>query len=274
MRDGPDVIVSRQSNGAQAFLLPTEQIARTQGTQDKSTDGSQVLVVDRHEFSRNCLVSWLQNSCPEFEVLPASSADRGFKTELHGLPSAAILADDISERRIEWIEQQSALLRAWFPELPIVMIIRTEKASSLAAACNRLGLRGYIPTSTNAAVAAAAVRLIVAGGTYFPRSPGRDLPPKRHRATAHEEMSEPVAFATAKRLSVRELAVVNLIRRGMQNKIIAYELNISVSTVKAHMHRIIRKLNVRNRTELAVMARTINSPPEMASPMLGEEIAP
>jgi DNA-binding NarL/FixJ family response regulator len=273
MGDGSDVIASRQSNGAQPFLLPTEPIVRTQGTQDNSIDGPQVLVVDRHEFSRNCLVSWLQNSCPEFEIVPAPSADSGFKTKLHGLPSAAILADDISERRIEWIEEQSALLRAWYPELPIVMIIRTERASSLAAACNRLGLRGYIPTSTNAAVAAAAIRLIVAGGTYFPRSTGRDLPSKHYRATAHEETSESAAFATAKSLSVRELAVVDLIRRGMQNKIIAYELNISVSTVKAHMHRIIRKLNVRNRTELAVMARTINAIPEMVSPMLGEEIA-
>jgi DNA-binding NarL/FixJ family response regulator len=273
MGDFSDVVALRRSKVAQSFLLQTEQIARTQETQDKLADGSQVLVVDRHEFSRNCLISWLQSSCPEFEVVPAPSADSGFKTKLHGLPSAAILGDDLSERRIEWIEQQSALLRAWFPELPIVMIIRTEKASSLAAACNRLGLQGYVPTSTNSLVAAAAVRLIVAGGTYFPRSPGRDLPAKRPHATANEETSEPVAFATAKKLSVRELAVVNLIRRGVQNKIIAYELNISVSTVKAHMHRIIRKLNVKNRTELAVMARTINSTAEMASPMLGEEIA-
>jgi DNA-binding NarL/FixJ family response regulator len=273
MGHGSDLAASRRIKVAQSFLSQTEQITRTQETQDRSVDGFLVLVVDRHEFSRNCLVSWLQRSCPEFEVVPASSADCGFKTKLHGLPSAAILGDDISEHRIEWIDQQSALLRAWFPELPIVIIIRTEKASSLVAACNRLDLQGYIPTPTNSAVAAAAVRLIVAGGTYFPRSPRRDLPSKRHDATPNEETSEPVALATTKRLSVRELAVVDLIRRGMQNKIIAYELNISLSTVKAHMHRIIRKLNVKNRTELAVMAGTIYSTPEMASPMLGEEIA-
>ena len=135
---------------------------------------------------------------------------------------------------------------------------------------------GWLPRSgvvRFAAVAAAAIRLIVAGGTYFPRSPDRDLPSKGHHATVDVETSEHVAFATTKNLSVRELAVVDLIRRGMQNKLIAYELNISVSTVKAHMHSIIRKLNVNNRTELAVMARTIYSTPEMASPMLGDEIA-
>src|ERR1700722_4085591 len=233
-----------------------------------SSDAAVVLVVDRHEFVRNCLICWLRSSCPEFQVVSASSAESGFESNLHERPSAAILGDDISEHRIEWIEQQSALLRAWFPELPIAIVVRTEKASSLAAACNRLGLQGFVPSSTSSAVAAAAVRLIVAGGNYFPRSRDRESPSNRHRAVPIRETIEP---DTAYNLSDREQAVVDLIRRGMQNKIIAYELNISVSTVKAHMHRIIRKLNVRNRTELAVMAHTLKPDSSVVVPTFGEE---
>ena len=42
----------------------------------------------------------------------------------------------------------------------------------------------------------------------------------------------------------------------MANKIIAYRLSLSQSTVKAHVHNIISKLNVSNRTEAAVRGRT------------------
>jgi len=268
MVDVSEPAIACERNSASPSVQQLEDTTRPEGAPPKSAP--LVLVVDRHEFVRSCLISWLRTSCPELEVVPAFSADSRFESSQHERPSAAILGDDISEHRFEWIEQQSAFLRASFPDLPIAIVVRTEKASSLAATCNRLGLQGYVPASTSSAVAAAAIRLIVAGGTYFPRSREREGPSNRHRATPGQGTIDPDA---AKALSDRERAVVDLIRRGMPNKIIAYELNISVSTVKAHMHRIIHKLNVKNRTELAVMARTVDSEPRFVVPALGREIA-
>jgi two-component system nitrate/nitrite response regulator NarL len=46
-----------------------------------------------------------------------------------------------------------------------------------------------------------------------------------------------------------------MLEQGMANKIIAYRLSLSQSTVKAHVHSIISKLNVRNRTEAAVTSQ-------------------
>ena len=51
----------------------------------------------------------------------------------------------------------------------------------------------------------------------------------------------------------RELDIRDLLRRGMQNKLIAYELGISQSTVKAHLRSIMMKLKAKNRTEAACM---------------------
>jgi len=51
----------------------------------------------------------------------------------------------------------------------------------------------------------------------------------------------------------RELELLNLLRQGMQNKRIAYELGISQSTVKAHLRNIMMKLKAKNRTEAACM---------------------
>src|SRR3954451_22642597 len=57
-------------------------------------------------------------------------------------------------------------------------------------------------------------------------------------------------------LTVRERQVVALIRFGKPNKEIAYELHLTEGTVKEYLNRIFRKLEVNNRTELAVWAFT------------------
>lgn len=51
----------------------------------------------------------------------------------------------------------------------------------------------------------------------------------------------------------REQELITLIERGLQNKVIAYELNISENTVRAHISNIMRKYNLHNRTQIAVM---------------------
>jgi DNA-binding NarL/FixJ family response regulator len=56
------------------------------------------------------------------------------------------------------------------------------------------------------------------------------------------------------RLSFREEQIVELIRQAKANKEIAYELHLTIGTVKEYLSRIFRKLDVKSRTELAVWA--------------------
>jgi DNA-binding CsgD family transcriptional regulator len=58
----------------------------------------------------------------------------------------------------------------------------------------------------------------------------------------------------------REQELIALIGRGLQNKEIAYELNISQSTVHAHIRNIMRKYRLHNRTQIAVMFLTKSAP--------------
>ena len=51
----------------------------------------------------------------------------------------------------------------------------------------------------------------------------------------------------------REQELIMLIGRGLQNKVIEYELHISENTVRAHISNIMRKYNLHNRTQIAVM---------------------
>lgn len=55
-------------------------------------------------------------------------------------------------------------------------------------------------------------------------------------------------------LTARERAVLELLGTGKPNKIIAYKLGMSLSTAKIHVHNIIRKLQVKNRTEAVIAA--------------------
>ena len=53
-------------------------------------------------------------------------------------------------------------------------------------------------------------------------------------------------------LSSREQQLVNLVRQAKSNKEIAYELSLTVGSVKEYMHRVFKKVGVRSRTELAL----------------------
>jgi DNA-binding NarL/FixJ family response regulator len=57
----------------------------------------------------------------------------------------------------------------------------------------------------------------------------------------------------------REQELIMLIGRGLQNKVIAFELNISENTVRAHISNIMRKYNLHNRTQIAVMFTSLSA---------------
>lgn len=67
------------------------------------------------------------------------------------------------------------------------------------------------------------------------------------------------------KLSFREKQIVHLIQQAKSNKEIAYELCLSVGTVKEYIYHIFRKLGVTNRTELALWGREFQRKLEVAS---------
>lgn len=61
----------------------------------------------------------------------------------------------------------------------------------------------------------------------------------------------------------RERELMSLIARGLQNKNIAHELNISENTVRAHIGNIMRKYGLRNRTQIAIIFAVQASAPSL-----------
>ena len=109
------------------------------------------------------------------------------------------------------------------------------------------GVRGYIPTNTSLNVTIAALRIVLAGGVFVPADCFLN--------TRSAPNAWPSGGQEIRGFSPRENAVANAIGNGKTNKIIAFELGISESTVKVHVHNIMKKMHVKNRTEAAINIR-------------------
>lgn len=74
-----------------------------------------------------------------------------------------------------------------------------------------------------------------------------------YASAQYESAADPVA----QRLTPTQLKVLEGVNSGLLNKQIAHNLGIAEATVKAHMTALMRKLNVRNRTQAAIAARAL-----------------
>ncbi|WP_324074407.1 MAG: response regulator transcription factor [Erythrobacter sp.] len=103
------------------------------------------------------------------------------------------------------------------------------------------GAAGYLPKTLPARSLVNAIRFMAAGEVYMPL----DL----HRPSRQPESGAPAG------LSRRELEVLAGLCAGHANKGIARELNLREPTIKLHVTTICRKLDARNRTHAAMIAR-------------------
>lgn len=115
------------------------------------------------------------------------------------------------------------------------------------------GFSGILPMSRPVDVWLEILRLFLSHGTYFPTELFLDLLEGKQgtaSAATAPSLSERVV-ALGKKLTRREVQVLGLVADGLQNKQIASELSLSEHTVKLHIHNVISKLEVKNRTEAA-----------------------
>lgn len=151
-----------------------------------------------------------------------------------------------SKSRADILLSQITRLKSAEPSADVIVVSDIDDLDDVLKAIEH-GVRGYIPTSDRLAVAVKAIQLVAAGGVYIPPSllvwSGR-LIKEMSQAPKQQPQAED-AFTS------RQMAVIEALRRGKANKIIAYELNMCESTVKVHIRNVMKKLKAKNRTELA-----------------------
>ena len=140
------------------------------------------------------------------------------------------------------MQQDLEQIAAAKPESRAVVFAQAEGPEAALSAVGH-GAKGYVPLTLGWELAVAAIRVVAAGGTYIP---AEFLVVQHSSAPAVQEAVPPNGF------TVREMDVLRAIQQGKPNKLIAHDLNVRESTVKAHVRHIMVKMRAKNRTELAV----------------------
>jgi hypothetical protein len=145
------------------------------------------------------------------------------------------------------------------PRIPVVAVLETGDPVAAAQLFERR-VTGFITADSSIDLTIAALRFALAGGTFAPPSLLRSAQREPFIAAAAPSMrAETLELASHQETSFtpREIEVLHRLRQGLQNKIIAYELGISESTVKVHLRNVMKKLHASNRTQVAFMLRRL-----------------
>jgi DNA-binding NarL/FixJ family response regulator len=134
------------------------------------------------------------------------------------------------------------------------------EALALPDICASQFIRGVLPMNLRLDVWLSVVRLMVRGGEYFPVGMLQSYARKVAAMPPQAPVAAPPAQAQARAdrvadLTPREMQILEMVSRGLQNKAIAAEFGLSEHTVKIHLHNIISKLGIHNRTEAAARYR-------------------
>ncbi|GAB4268212.1 MAG: response regulator transcription factor [Thermoleophilia bacterium] len=139
----------------------------------------------------------------------------------------------------------AARIRNHFPDVAVVMLTASELGEHLDQAL-RLGVAGYLLKDLDAA----ELFDLVEGVSRDEVAVTRAIASRMLKSLATGESQE----SHTPGLTAREAEVLRLVARGASNPQIAAELHVTVNTVKAHLRRILEKLNVQNRTQAAAYA--------------------
>jgi DNA-binding NarL/FixJ family response regulator len=155
-------------------------------------------------------------------------------------------------------------LRADFPIVPLIVVSGVDAASDVRAVL-RAGAAGFIPKSSVAQIMLQAIKLVLAGGQYLPPQLMHMLDDAAlDRVDADADAGQAVPFAKVaadatrlELLSPRQREVFALLAKGLSNKMIARELDITEGTVKSHVATIFDVLHVHNRVSAVAEARML-----------------
>ncbi|WP_026959513.1 response regulator [Aliagarivorans taiwanensis] len=207
-------------------------------------DCYQIIIADDHPLFRSALNQAVSTAVPDAELREADSVAELLKLlEQHGEPDLLLL-----DLKMPGANGFSAFthLHGHHPELSIVVVSASEEQEVVQKA-KQLGASGFIPKSTPLQQLVGAVSSILEGDEWFPEgfSYQEDLP--------EDPMAERLASLTP-----QQYKVLVMLNEGLLNKQIAYELNVSEATIKAHVTAIFRKLNVKSRTQAVIALQQLD----------------
>lgn len=200
-----------------------------------------ILLADDHPLYLEAVRLRLQRLYPDACFREAETLDATLAASEEGMPRPDLVLSDLNMPGMEGIAGVSRILAA-FPGVPFALMSGSARRKDVMTAV-QLGVRGFLPKTMNSDAFAAAVSLLLAGGTYLPTELVLD--------EAEAEAPPPNLLD---RLTPREKQVLVQLAAGASNKEIAREMNLAEVTIKLHVRQILKKIQSRNRSEAAAVA--------------------
>jgi two-component system NarL family response regulator len=196
-----------------------------------------LLIVDDHVMIRLGLAALMADE-PDIKIIgQACNGTEAIALFDQLLPDVTVMDGMLPDiHGVDAIRQ----IRENHPHARIILVSINESAEDIHRAIEA-GACGYVPKSQNQDVIVRAIRTVASGKRF--------LEPELARRLS--------ARAATNSLSQRELDVLRLIAHGLVNKRVGAELGLSENTVKTHISRIMGKLEVHDRTSLAMKAVTL-----------------
>ncbi len=198
-----------------------------------------VIIADDHPLFRHALLETLKSKLTSTLWLEADTVDQ-LNQQLSEHKDADLLLLDLN---IPGAHGFNTLIhvRQHYQQLPVVVISAYDDTDTINKVME-FGASAFVPKSTDVETIYQAITQVYQGGVW--------TPPNWQGAQAGNSKSD-IASRVAS-LTQQQYKILMMFAEGLLNKQIAYELNVSEATIKAHATAIFRKLNVRNRTQAVI----------------------
>jgi two-component system invasion response regulator UvrY len=198
-----------------------------------------VLLADDHYIVREGLKRVLEDSNEIKVIAEAADGETAFDEAMDKKPDVAVI--DISMPGMDGLEVVTRMT-TYCPDIPVLILTMHDEEQYVIRAIE-VGAMGYVTKQSAPEQLVAAVKKINGGGRYLTEKASEALALRVIRGNKNKSLTDS--------LSMRELQVLRKLAMGDTNREIAISYNISVKTVDTYRARILKKLNIRNNTELS-----------------------
>lgn len=195
-----------------------------------------ILVADDHPIFVEALIGLLERDGVAAAWERATTFDEMI-LRLQADAACSLVIMDLDMPGVE-LHESAARLRKLVGQAPLA-IVSGESDPSAVLRVQESGFNAFLPKSLDTKLLCSAIRLVIAGGSYFPRV-------EKGVSDAYEKR--------ASEFSVREMAIIRAVAGGHSNKQIARDLGLQEVTIKMNLTRILDRTKLKNRTQLATYA--------------------
>ena len=201
-----------------------------------------ILFAEHHAMVRDGLRPFLVELSDRAKILEADCAAVVYRI-ISEIPNLDLAIIDHAMPGIE-LEDCVSTLAIQHPQARMVVLSPFVDPAVITHVMS-LGIAGYIPKRLSARAFLSALRLVMDGVPFIPAT----LLETNSLAAGGGRIDD--RRGSGDLLTAREREILDLLRQGLPNKLIARRLNVSEVTVKSHLGHVFRKLGVQNRVQAA-----------------------